>query len=460
VTTLCSQNIAQQKRHARNQAQLKKERADNDDLLRMLDEEFRAPPTTRPDKTTALLASKRKQLSRGREENAGLRRQLEALQVHAAEQLESCDANLAAANAVAAAWEEQFARLEEVVAMLPAAKAANDDADIAEVDNFLLPATKGKRGAYVPRVRAMYMKMLISGVGTERCQGLLRSLLRLAGVPGYEGTGPLPAQMQLPSQKFARSVTHEMAALKANQEAKKWEQAEDGTVVLGSDGAAKSFAGTYVDNQAFTAFTTVAGPGTDIDSSALAVMTLTSKDTAGHVEVFDAAMDSMADQRNLNLKAHGRLATATAAGLKAKIGGTVSDAAAVQKCMNRNVQGQGRLVREFPHVLAAAPQVLSLVEAALHLPRSLQLLAHARLHEAWDSARSGCVYRAGEAGLGYYPDIAPTASKKRKRCAAAPANDGPPPDVVGESLCWLHKVPPCVMLPLSISIGLILVLIY
>ena len=143
-----------------------------------------------------------------------------------------------------------------------------------------------------------------------------------------------------------------------------------------------------------------------------------------------------------NSSNYGRPATATAAGLKAKIGGTVSDAAAVQKCMNRNVQEQGRLVREFPHVLAAAPQVLSLVEAALHLPRSLQLLAHARLHEAWDSARSGCVYRAGEAGLGYYPDIAPTASKKRKRCAAAPANDGPPPDVVGESLCWLHKVPP------------------
>ena len=118
MTSLCSQNIAQQKRHARNQAQLKKERADNDDLLRMLDEEFRAPPTTRPDKTTALLASKRKQLSRGREENAGLRRRLEALQVHAAEQLESCDANLAAANAVAAAWEDQFARMEAMIAML------------------------------------------------------------------------------------------------------------------------------------------------------------------------------------------------------------------------------------------------------------------------------------------------------------------------------------------------------
>jgi hypothetical protein len=99
VTSLCSKNIAQQKWHARNQTQLKKEWADNDDLLHMLDESFRAPPTTRPDKTTTLLVNKRKQISRGRVENVGLQRQLEALQVHATEQLQSCDANLATANA-------------------------------------------------------------------------------------------------------------------------------------------------------------------------------------------------------------------------------------------------------------------------------------------------------------------------------------------------------------------------
>ena len=84
---LCSQNRAQLKRHAENEANMKKEltkergnlkkaRADTADYLGMLEEAFAddsvAPPTKKPKSSTALLARHRKQLSRARQQNEEL----------------------------------------------------------------------------------------------------------------------------------------------------------------------------------------------------------------------------------------------------------------------------------------------------------------------------------------------------------------------------------------------------
>ena len=226
---LCSQLTAQQKRHAENEANLRKELtkewgylkkawANTTDCLGMLEEAFAddsaAPPTKRPKSSTALLARYRKRLSRARQQNEELQCQLEALQVHAEEQLESRDAAISSAQAMATTWEVQCEELETLVdALQPTVSTVETMAARSEEVSNFLPQTKDRHGVYVPRIRTMYFKMLAAGVGKARCQPLLRSLLTLAGVPGYDGAGPLAPHRQVPGKTTAKEMLAQMAAL-------------------------------------------------------------------------------------------------------------------------------------------------------------------------------------------------------------------------------------------------------
>ena len=226
---LCSQNRAQHKWHAENEANLRKELtkewgylkkawANTTDCLGMLEEAFAddsaAPPTKRPKSSTALLARYRKRLSRARQQNEELQCQLEALQVHAEEQLESRDAAISSAQAMATTWEVQCEELEILVdAVQPTLSTAETMAARSEEVSNFLPQTKDRHGVYMPRIRTMYFKMLAAGVGKARCQPLLRSLLTLAGVPGYDGAGPLAPHRQVPGKTTAKEMLAQMAAL-------------------------------------------------------------------------------------------------------------------------------------------------------------------------------------------------------------------------------------------------------
>ena len=479
---LCSQNRAQEKRHAENVTNLRKEltkergnlkkaRADTTDCLGMLEEAFAddsaAPPTKRPKSATALLARYRKQLSRARQQNAELHRQLEALQVHAEEQLESRDAAISSAQALATAWEVQCEELETLVdALQPTVSTAETMvARSEEVSNFL-PQTKDRHGVYVPRIRTMYFKMLAAGVGTARCQPLLRSLLKLAGVPGYDGAGPLAPHRQLPGKTTAKEMPAQMAALHSDQAARRLNACADGDAALGGDGAMKAYGGMQRDNYGFVVHTSTAGPGTDVDSRPLTVLTMAAKDAGGHIDTYDHSMEQMSEQWNRNQVEHGLPPDSTAASFKRKMGNVASDSDATQQCMDRNILRQHELIREHPLVspaLAGPEQAPCLAEPDIvrvepaSTGEQVEPTEDGSFHPlaSFGGARLGYVFQAGPHGVGYYANAEPVRPRKKRATAAAAAttsNEGaiagpvaPPEAAPAETstgiiaLCWLHK---------------------